>query len=37
VPAKVYNRALKARVLLRQQCLAALRQVDVLVSLYRIA
>jgi aspartyl-tRNA(Asn)/glutamyl-tRNA(Gln) amidotransferase subunit A len=32
VPAKVYNRALKARVLLRQQFLEALRQVDVLVS-----
>jgi aspartyl-tRNA(Asn)/glutamyl-tRNA(Gln) amidotransferase subunit A len=28
----VYNRALKARVLLRQQFLEALRQVDVLVS-----
>ncbi|HEY7496579.1 MAG TPA: amidase [Candidatus Tectomicrobia bacterium] len=32
VPAKVYNRALKARVLLRHQFLEALRQVDVLVS-----
>jgi aspartyl-tRNA(Asn)/glutamyl-tRNA(Gln) amidotransferase subunit A len=32
VPAKVYNRALKARVLLRQQFLEALHQVDVLVS-----
>src|SRR5215510_14047628 len=32
VPAKVYNRALKARVLLRQQFLDILRQVDVLVS-----
>jgi aspartyl-tRNA(Asn)/glutamyl-tRNA(Gln) amidotransferase subunit A len=32
VPAKVYNRALKARVLLRQQFLEALRYVDVLVS-----
>ena len=32
VPAQVYNRALKARVLLRQQFLEALRQVDVLVS-----
>lgn len=32
VPTKVYNRALKARVLLRQQFLEALRQVDVLVS-----
>jgi aspartyl-tRNA(Asn)/glutamyl-tRNA(Gln) amidotransferase subunit A len=32
VPAKVYNRALKARVLLRQQFLDTLRQVDVLVS-----
>src|SRR5882724_7915823 len=28
VPAQVYTRALKARVLLRQQCLEALRQVD---------
>ena len=32
VPAKVYNRAMKARVLLRQQCLQALQQVDILVS-----
>jgi Asp-tRNA(Asn)/Glu-tRNA(Gln) amidotransferase A subunit family amidase len=32
VPAKVYNRAMKARVLLRQQCLHALQQVDILVS-----
>ncbi|GIX48164.1 MAG: glutamyl-tRNA(Gln) amidotransferase subunit A [Candidatus Tectimicrobiota bacterium] len=32
VPAKVYHRALQARVLLRQQFLQALRQVDVLVS-----
>jgi aspartyl-tRNA(Asn)/glutamyl-tRNA(Gln) amidotransferase subunit A len=32
VPAKVYNRAMKARVLLRQQFMAALNQVDVLVS-----
>src|SRR5262247_1217663 len=32
VPAKVYNRAMKARVLLRQQCLQALHQVDILVS-----
>jgi aspartyl-tRNA(Asn)/glutamyl-tRNA(Gln) amidotransferase subunit A len=32
VPAKLYNRAMKARVLLRQQCLAALDQVDILVS-----
>jgi aspartyl-tRNA(Asn)/glutamyl-tRNA(Gln) amidotransferase subunit A len=32
VPAKVYNRAMKARVLLRQQFMAALGQVDVLVS-----
>src|SRR5712692_1986514 len=32
VPTKVYNRALKARVLLRQQFLETLRQVDVLVS-----
>ena len=32
VPAKVFNRALKARVLLRQQFMEALRQVDVLVS-----
>jgi aspartyl-tRNA(Asn)/glutamyl-tRNA(Gln) amidotransferase subunit A len=32
VPTKVYNRAMKARVLLRQQCLAALQQVDILVS-----
>ena len=31
VPAKVYNRAAKARVLLRQQFMAALRDVDVLV------
>ncbi len=32
VPAKVYNRAAKARVLLRRQFMAALEQVDVLVS-----
>src|SRR5919106_1638586 len=32
VPAKVYNRAMKARVLLRQQCMQALQQVDILVS-----
>lgn len=32
VPTQVYSRALKARVLLRQQFLEALRQVDVLVS-----
>lgn len=32
VPAKVYNRAAKARVLLRQQFMEALDQVDVLVS-----
>jgi len=32
VPTKVYNRALKARMLLRQQFLEALQQVDVLVS-----
>jgi aspartyl-tRNA(Asn)/glutamyl-tRNA(Gln) amidotransferase subunit A len=32
VPAKVYNRAMKARVILRQQCMEALQQVDVLVS-----
>jgi aspartyl-tRNA(Asn)/glutamyl-tRNA(Gln) amidotransferase subunit A len=32
VPAKVYNRAMKARVLLRQQFMQALRQVDILVS-----
>jgi aspartyl-tRNA(Asn)/glutamyl-tRNA(Gln) amidotransferase subunit A len=32
MPAKVYNRAMKARVLLRQQCLQALQQVDILVS-----
>ena len=32
VPHKVYNRAAKARVLLRQQCMAALRDVDILVS-----
>lgn len=32
VPAKLQNRALKARVLLRQQFMDALRQVDVLVS-----
>ena len=32
VPAKVYNRAAKARVVLRRQFLAALDQVDVLVS-----
>jgi aspartyl-tRNA(Asn)/glutamyl-tRNA(Gln) amidotransferase subunit A len=32
VPAKVYNRAMKARVILRQQCMGALQQVDVLVS-----
>jgi aspartyl-tRNA(Asn)/glutamyl-tRNA(Gln) amidotransferase subunit A len=28
----VYNRAMKARVLLRQQCMQALQQVDILVS-----
>jgi aspartyl-tRNA(Asn)/glutamyl-tRNA(Gln) amidotransferase subunit A len=32
VPAKVYNRAMKARVLLRQQFMQALDAVDVLVS-----
>jgi aspartyl-tRNA(Asn)/glutamyl-tRNA(Gln) amidotransferase subunit A len=32
LPAKLYNRAMKARVLLRQQCMQALQQVDVLVS-----
>jgi aspartyl-tRNA(Asn)/glutamyl-tRNA(Gln) amidotransferase subunit A len=32
VPAKVYNRAMKARVLLRRQFMQALEQVDVLVS-----
>lgn len=32
VPAKVYNRAAKARVVLRRQFMAALEQVDVLVS-----
>ena len=32
MPAQVYNRAMKARVVLRQQFLAALHQVDVLVS-----
>ena len=32
VPAKVYNRAAKARVLLRREFMAALEQVDVLVS-----
>jgi aspartyl-tRNA(Asn)/glutamyl-tRNA(Gln) amidotransferase subunit A len=32
VPAKVYNRAMKARVLLRQQFMQAMRQVDILVS-----
>lgn len=32
VPTKVYNRAMKARVLLRQQFMAALQQVDILVS-----
>ncbi len=32
VPAKVYNRAMKARVLLRQQCMQALQQVDILAS-----
>jgi len=32
VPAKVYNRAMKARVLLRQQFMVALQRVDVLVS-----
>ena len=32
VPAKVYNRAAKARVLLRRQMMEALEQVDVLVS-----
>jgi aspartyl-tRNA(Asn)/glutamyl-tRNA(Gln) amidotransferase subunit A len=32
LPAKVYNRAMKARVLLRQQFMAALQQVDILAS-----
>jgi aspartyl-tRNA(Asn)/glutamyl-tRNA(Gln) amidotransferase subunit A len=32
VPTKIYNRAMKARVLLRQQFMAALTQVDILVS-----
>jgi aspartyl-tRNA(Asn)/glutamyl-tRNA(Gln) amidotransferase subunit A len=32
VPAKLYNRAMKARVVLRQQFMAALNQVDILVS-----
>ena len=32
VPAKIYNRAAKARVLLRQQFMEALNQVDILVS-----
>lgn len=32
VPTKVYNRALKARMLLRQQFIEALQQVDILVS-----
>lgn len=32
VPAKLYQRAMKARVLLRQQFMAALKQVDILVS-----
>ena len=32
VPAKIYNRAARARVLLRRQFMAALEQVDVLVS-----
>jgi Asp-tRNA(Asn)/Glu-tRNA(Gln) amidotransferase A subunit family amidase len=32
VPAKLYNRAMKARVLLRQQFMTALKQVDILVS-----
>ena len=32
VPAKIYNRAMKARVILRQQFMEALEQVDVLVS-----
>jgi aspartyl-tRNA(Asn)/glutamyl-tRNA(Gln) amidotransferase subunit A len=32
VPAKLYNRAMKARVLLRQQCMEALQRVDILVS-----
>ena len=32
VPTKVYNRAMKARVVLRQQFMKALQQVDVLVS-----
>jgi aspartyl-tRNA(Asn)/glutamyl-tRNA(Gln) amidotransferase subunit A len=32
VPAKIYNRAMKARVLLREQFMAALQQVDLLVS-----
>ena len=32
VPAKVYHRAMNARVLLRQQCMEALQQVDILVS-----
>ena len=32
VPAKLYNRAMKARVLLRQQFMTALKEVDILVS-----
>ena len=32
MPAKIYNRAMKARVILRQQFMEALKQVDVLVS-----
>jgi aspartyl-tRNA(Asn)/glutamyl-tRNA(Gln) amidotransferase subunit A len=32
VPAKVYNRAMKARVILRRQFMEALQQVDILVS-----
>ncbi len=32
VPTKVYNRAMKARVVLRQQFMAALEQADILVS-----
>jgi aspartyl-tRNA(Asn)/glutamyl-tRNA(Gln) amidotransferase subunit A len=32
VPAKLYNRAMKARVILRQQFMVALNQVDILVS-----
>ncbi len=32
IPAKIYNRAMKARMLIRQQCMKALDDVDVLVS-----